>query len=81
MKAYEELQYKANFKIVSDFLSYLCEESEKKGNLEFLNKVLKVQELHLENWVWSNETLNEIRDLKAVVTELEIVLLKQGIVK
>jgi hypothetical protein len=78
MKAHEELQYKANYKLVADFLTYLCEESEKKDNLEFLNKVLKAQELHLENWNWSNENCNEIRLLNNVILEQGIELLKKG---
>ena len=78
MKYTEELLYKANFKIISDWLEDLTKKSIEKKNNHFTNECLKIQELLLENVVLANEQCNEERLLNNVILEQGIELLKKG---
>ena len=78
MTTTEELLYKSNFKIISDWLEELTKKSIEKKNNHFTNECLKIQELLLENVVLANEQCNEERLLNNVILEQGIELLKKG---
>jgi len=81
MKAIEELQHKANYKFIFEFLQDLEQKSLDKNNIVFANQVQAVKNMVEENWTRSIEELNEVRLLNATITELEIIILKDGLVK
>lgn len=61
MEALKELQYRANWKIVCDFLQEVLEKSHNKGNLKFTQQVSKIKDLWVENYLDSIELLQELR--------------------
>ena len=76
MTATQELEHKAYYKFIFEFLQDLERRSLDKKNVKFANEVQAVKNMVENNWTRDIEMFNEIRLLKHTIVELEIIILK-----
>ena len=76
MDAFKELQYKANYSFIFEFLQDLQKKGLEKGNTKFAQEVQVVKDMLEQNWSQSIENCNEIRALNDVIREMEIFILE-----
>lgn len=77
MDAVKELQYKANYSFIFEFLQDLQKKGLEKGNTKFAQEVQAVKDMLEQNWSQSIENCNEIRALNDVIREMEIFILEK----
>lgn len=77
MDAFKELQYKANYSFIFEFLQDLQKKGLDKGNTKFAQEVQAVKDMLEQNWSQSIENCNEIRALNDVIREMEIFILEK----